>query len=239
MKSFLKVSLVLLVVGLFVFASPMFAEKTEKAEKTVKKEAPCCPMAAVKDNPCCAAKAKAEKVKATKKAHDHKGHIHKAPKAHKDIECQKKTIYVCPVEKCKYKAEKAGKCPTCGKELVKKDLCCYTMYVCDACKVKAHKPGKCKCGKELVKKVKCSEKHMELYVCPMKKCNVKTHKPGKCPKCGMELKKVEMKDCCPTDKKAACCTKDAKAKKAACCPKDDKAKKACCPKAEKAKKEKK
>lgn len=32
-----------------------------------------------------------------------------------------------------------------------------------------------------------------FYYCPMKECNYKTDKPGKCPKCGMDLKKHEVK----------------------------------------------
>lgn len=32
------------------------------------------------------------------------------------------------------------------------------------------------------------------YVCPMKVCKVKQDKPGKCPKCGMDLKKVVLKE---------------------------------------------
>ncbi len=71
------------------------------------------------------------------------------------------------------------------------DKCVHkTLYVCpdENCKYQATEPGKCKCGKELVKKVFCN---MTCYVCPMEKCEYKSDKPGKC-KCGQELVKKEI-----------------------------------------------
>lgn len=71
--------------------------------------------------------------------------------------CQHEALYKCPVDGCKYTSEKPGKCPECGKELIKKEAC-KIMYRCPAaeCKYSSDKPGKCpKCGKEL-KKVECS-----------------------------------------------------------------------------------
>jgi hypothetical protein len=100
-----------------------------------------------KKAPCCKVKADAKDKAAAKYEH--------------------KTMYVCPVKGCTYHSDKPGKCPTCDKELVKKEVCC---------------PG-AKHAKEA------------YYVCPMKECNYKTDKMGKCPKCGMELKKVVPAGC--------------------------------------------
>lgn len=71
------------------------------------------------------------------------------------------------------------------------DKCVYkTLYVCpdENCKYQAAEPGKCKCGKELVKKVFCS---MTCYVCSVEGCEYKSDKPGTC-KCGKELVKKEI-----------------------------------------------
>ncbi|MCP5102009.1 MAG: hypothetical protein GY950_01455 [bacterium] len=102
-------------------------------------------------------------------------------------ETGKKTVYVCSMKKCDVKADKPGKCPKCGMELIKKVF--ETAFVCpvEKCGYKSEKPGKCpKCGKELKQHV-----HEVAYACPMKQCNVKANEPGKCPKCGMKLKKVD------------------------------------------------
>lgn len=137
MKTFTKVTLILLVSLVLVLGSTSLYAQDE-VKKDVKKKTACC-------------KADA-KQKAACKEH--------AEKAAGKIE--HKTIYVCPVEGCKYKSDKPGKCPKCGKELVKKESCCAVV----------------------------AKAHEVYYVCPMKQCNYKSDKPGKCPKCGMELKKV-------------------------------------------------
>jgi YHS domain-containing protein len=40
--------------------------------------------------------------------------------------CTCKTAYTCPMEKCNYKSDKPGKCPTCGMELKKAECTCQT-----------------------------------------------------------------------------------------------------------------
>lgn len=54
---------------------------------------------------------------------------------------------------CKLKSMKSGKCPTCGKEMIRKVH--KVEYICPmkSCNVQSNKPGKCpKCGMELQKK---------------------------------------------------------------------------------------
>ncbi len=80
--------------------------------------------------------------------------------------CSHQDVYYCPKDGCKYKSDKAGKCPTCGVEL-KKHVHKVT-YLCPMkeCNHKSDKPGKCpKCGMELKKakldshtKSKCGDK---------------------------------------------------------------------------------
>jgi YHS domain-containing protein len=38
--------------------------------------------------------------------------------------CSHKPVYVCPMEKCKYKSDKPGKCPKCGMDLKKTECTC-------------------------------------------------------------------------------------------------------------------
>ena len=82
-------------------------------------------------------------------------------------------------------------CPVCGKTIAK-----------DGTEIKVEYKGKtyyfaneeCKAKFE-----KEPEKYMDaccsgtFYYCPMKQCDYRSDKPGKCPKCGMELKKHELK----------------------------------------------
>ncbi|MFA5794306.1 MAG: heavy metal-binding domain-containing protein [Candidatus Brocadiia bacterium] len=92
--------------------------------------------------------------------------------------------YVCPMN-CST-ADKPGKCPKCGMNLVKKEPAEKAIYACPmGCVAPVDKPGKCpKCGMNLVKK-ESSEK--AVYACPMN-CET-SDKPGKCSKCGMNLEK--------------------------------------------------
>lgn len=103
--------------------------------------------------------------------------------------------YVCPTDH--YYSDKAGKCPTCKKELVA--LKVMANYCCQKCEYMSETPGKCpKCGKEMMSAKECCMKGKEgekatvasgtKYVCSM--CKYESDKPGKCPKCGMELKKM-------------------------------------------------
>jgi hypothetical protein len=64
-----------------------------------------------------------------------------------------KVMYTCPMHPS-VSSDKAGKCPTCGMNLVKKDASAVS-YVCPMCPgVVSDKPGKCpKCGMNLEKKV--------------------------------------------------------------------------------------
>jgi hypothetical protein len=70
-----------------------------------------------------------------------------------------------------------------------------TYYACpmEKCEYKSDKPGKCKCGMELVKK-EIMQEVKTVYVCPEKDCTYKAEAPGKCPKCGKELVMKEI--CC-------------------------------------------
>jgi hypothetical protein len=101
-----------------------------------------------------------------------------------------KVIYTCPMHPS-VTSDKPGKCPTCGMDLVKKDVATVT-YTCPMhADVVSDKPGKCpKCGMNLEKK----DITMVMYTCPMHP-EVTSDKAGKCPKCGMNLeKKAPKKD---------------------------------------------
>ncbi len=166
MKTFFKVSMILVVVIALAAGSGLLYAGNNDVKKVETKKG-CCHKVAAKDASC-----------------------------KKEMKCEHKTVYVCPTEGCKYKAQEPGKCPTCKKDLVKKTLCCVKLYVCPVkgCKFKAHAPGKCeKCGKELVEKVICKP-YKDIYICPVEKCAYTSCKPGKCPKCGKEL--VKSSTCC-------------------------------------------
>ena len=87
-----------------------------------------------------------------------------------------KPVYYCPMEKCKYKSDKPGKCPKCGMELKKHEH--KPVYACpvEGCKYKSDKPGKCpKCGKEL-KKVCCKDAHKKIHTSTKDKKQKSTQK---------------------------------------------------------------
>ena len=74
---------------------------------------------------------------------------------------------------------------------------------------------------KVVKKAPCSKVEKASYTCPMAACKTFSDKEGKCPKCGMELKKIDKKDCakkCDAKKVHKKCAKDCKK---ACCAKKD------------------
>ena len=72
------------------------------------------------------------------------------PEKKKDEMHKQVSEYTCPMHP-EVKADKPGKCPKCGMELVKKEH--KPMYTCSMHpEVKSDKPGKCpKCGMDLVK----------------------------------------------------------------------------------------
>ncbi len=105
---------------------------------------------------------------------------------------QKQVIYKCPMHP-EVKADKPGKCPKCGMNLVegqeaKNAKVAAYVYTCPMHKeVMQDKAGKCpKCGMNLVK----TELEKVIYTCPMHP-EIKQDKPGKCSKCGMDLVKSE------------------------------------------------
>ena len=87
-----------------------------------------------------------------------------------------KAVYTCTMHP-EITADKPGKCPKCGMDLV---LVQANTYSCPMHpEVTADKAGKCpKCGMALVKE--------KTFMCPMHAGEM-SHKPGKCPKCGMAL----------------------------------------------------
>jgi hypothetical protein len=63
-----------------------------------------------------------------------------------------KVIYTCPMHPS-VSSDKAGKCPTCGMDLVKKDVTAVSFTCPMHPEVKSDKAGKCsKCGMNLEKK---------------------------------------------------------------------------------------
>lgn len=92
------------------------------------------------------------------------------------------SMYTCPMHG-DVKSDKPGACPKCGMDLKKMEM------EKDSMKMKMnHSNMEMNRDKMMMK-----DKQMaKMYVCPMHP-EIKGEKPGSCPKCGMDLKKMEMK----------------------------------------------
>ena len=96
-------------------------------------------------------------------------------------------------------SEKAGKCPQCGRDLLrtpkeKMKMEVMKTYTCPMHPSQlSHKPGKCsQCGMVMnaSPKEKMKMEVMKMYSCPMH-ADVVSAKPGTCSKCGMTLNKTK------------------------------------------------
>ena len=95
--------------------------------------------------------------------------------------------YTCPMH-ADVKSDKPGACPKCGMELKKMDMKDNSMMM-------DHSKMGMKHDSMKMDSTKMDMKHDQMaktYVCPMHP-EVTSDKPGKCIKCGMDLKKMEMK----------------------------------------------
>lgn len=132
------------------------------------------------------------------------------------VEQMEKTAFACPMQ-CEGEKtyDKAGSCPICKMDLKKVEMKMKAIYTCPMhADVNSDKPGTCpKCKMDLKEmaaakspqccagmkadssKMECDMNHDKMdktYSCPMH-ADVKSDKPGSCTKCGMDLKKMEMK----------------------------------------------
>jgi hypothetical protein len=119
-------------------------------------------------------------------------------KADKKDTLQHSAFYTCPMHP-DVTANKSGKCPKCGMDLVlskkeelKKEV--TKTYHCPVhVDVVSNHSGKCsKCNSKLVTDRKGSKQARVVYTCGMHP-DVESDKAGKCSVCGMELTKKKIK----------------------------------------------
>jgi hypothetical protein len=105
-------------------------------------------------------------------------------------------MYTCPMH-ADVKSDKPGACPECGMDLhkmgnAKNHQCCGGMKMeCDSAKMGMdHSKMEMKHNSTEMKMD--HSKMTKTFVCPMHP-EVTSDKPGECPKCGMDLKMMDMK----------------------------------------------